>query len=131
MLGPRSGVRSQKIAEELELDFEPIETGMNDDAIATRINFNRELAIAPDVLGIPAVVTRHRVAFASTDDGALVQSIKVFLTTKCFGSKLVPSWRPCASQSSMLSLFKAMLRQIMLDLRQATTSGGIPGIVAL
>lgn len=49
MLGPRSGVRSQKIAEELELDFEPIETGMNDDAIATRINFNRELAIAPDV----------------------------------------------------------------------------------
>ena len=47
--------------------FERIEKAMESEAIGARIAFNRDVAIALEVLGTPAFVTRDSVTFGSTD----------------------------------------------------------------
>ena len=71
MRGPLNSAGFQKIAEKLGLDFQLIETEMSSDAVDARINFNRDVAIALEVVGTPAFVTKDSVAFGSTDVEAM------------------------------------------------------------
>lgn len=71
MRGPLNMAGFQRIADDLGLDFERIEQAMDNEAISARIDFNRDVAIALEVLGTPAFVTRDSVTFGSTDIAAL------------------------------------------------------------
>lgn len=67
MRGPLNAAGFQRIADDLGLDFKRIEQAMDSDAISARIGFNRDVAIALEVLGTPAFVTSGSVTFGSTD----------------------------------------------------------------
>lgn len=71
--GPLNAAGFQRVAEELDLDYDKIEAGMESEAIDARINYNRDVAIALEVLGTPAFVTKDSVAFGSIDIEALAQ----------------------------------------------------------
>lgn len=65
--GPLNHAGFERLATELGLDFATIEPVMESDAITTRIDYNREAAIALEILGTPAFVTPGSVIFGVTD----------------------------------------------------------------
>ena len=71
MRGPLNVAGFQRIAKDLGLDFGEIEPLMDDATIDARIDYNRDVAIALEVLGTPAFVTKDSVRFGSTDIATL------------------------------------------------------------
>lgn len=69
--GPLNTAGFQRVAEQLGLDYAPIEVAMESDEIDARIAYNRDAAIALEVLGTPAFLTKDSVTFGSTDISAL------------------------------------------------------------
>jgi len=65
--GPLNDAGFERIAAELDLDFARIEPVMDSDAISARIDYNRDVAIALEVLGTPAFVTPDSVTFGLTE----------------------------------------------------------------
>jgi protein-disulfide isomerase len=57
----------ERIADALGLDFAKIAPKMEAEAIDARITYNRDLAIALEILGTPAFVTPTSVIFGTTD----------------------------------------------------------------
>ncbi len=72
--GPLNMAGFQRIADERGLDFERIASLMESDAIDMRISYNRDVAIALEILGTPAFVTQESVTFGSTDVEAMVET---------------------------------------------------------
>lgn len=72
--GPLNAAGFQRLAEELELDYAKIEAGMQSPEIDARITYNRDAAIALEVLGTPAFITKSSVVFGSTDIEALAET---------------------------------------------------------
>ena len=69
--GPLNVAGFKLIADDLGLDFAKIEALMDESSIDARIDFNRDVAIALEVLGTPAFVTKDSVTFGSTDIATL------------------------------------------------------------
>ncbi len=69
--GPLNAAGFQRVAGQLGLDYAPIEAAMESDEIDARIAYNRDAAIALEVLGTPAFLTKDSVVFGSTDMDAL------------------------------------------------------------
>ncbi|MEM7718270.1 MAG: DsbA family protein [Pseudomonadota bacterium] len=65
--GPLNAAGFQRIARALDLDFQAVEAAMEAEAIDARITYNRDAAIALEILGTPAFVTEDSVSFGSTD----------------------------------------------------------------
>lgn len=65
--GPLNNAGFQRLAEEMGLDFEKIVSLMESDAISARIAYNRDAAIALEILGTPAFLTPGNVSFGITD----------------------------------------------------------------
>lgn len=72
--GPLNTAGFRRVADALGLDFERIYAGMDSAAIDARITYNRDVAIALDILGTPAFLTETSVAFGSTDVDAMSQA---------------------------------------------------------
>jgi protein-disulfide isomerase len=71
MRGPLNTVGFQRISEELNLDFQHIESLMESESVTERIAYNRDVAIDLGVLGTPAFITENSMIFGSTDIDAL------------------------------------------------------------
>lgn len=71
--GPLNTVGFKRVSDALSLDFRLIETAMDSEAIEARISYNRDAAIALEILGTPAFVTKGSVTYGSTDVGALAE----------------------------------------------------------
>ena len=69
--GPLNTPVFRRIARELDLDFDSIEPAMDSEAVDTRIEFNRDIAITLEGFGTPAFVTPNSVVVGSTDVEAL------------------------------------------------------------
>ena len=69
--GPLNNAGFQRVSDALGLDFERIHSDMDRDAIDARIDYNRNVAIALEVLGTPAFVTTNTVSFGSIDIDAI------------------------------------------------------------
>lgn len=65
--GSLNSVGFRRISDELKLDFAKIEKAMEREDITQRIDYNRNAAIALEILGTPAFVTKNNVVFGSTD----------------------------------------------------------------
>ena len=65
--GPLNTASFEKIAEDQGIDFGAVEPLMHSEAITRRITYNRDLAIALDILGTPAFVSANSVSFGTTD----------------------------------------------------------------
>lgn len=72
--GPLNAAGFERIADALGLDFQEIEMAMQSEDITERINYNRDVAIALEILGTPAFVTKNSVAFGSTDIDVLAET---------------------------------------------------------
>ena len=72
--GPLNAAGFQRITDALGLDYAQIAAGMESEAISARIDYNRDVAIALEVLGTPAFVTTDNVTFGTTDIDALAQT---------------------------------------------------------
>lgn len=72
--GPLNAVTFERIALEEGLDFQPIADRMDDAEITDRITYNRDAAIALEILGTPAFVTPNTVSFGQSDVGALAET---------------------------------------------------------
>lgn len=70
---PLNDVVFRRIAASLDLDFGVIAPLMQSDPVSQRIDFNRDVAIALEIIGTPAFVTRDSVVVGSTDIEALAQ----------------------------------------------------------
>jgi protein-disulfide isomerase len=71
--GPLNAAGFQRVADELSLDYKTIAPVMDSDAVTARIDYNRDVAIALEVLGTPAFLTPDSVVFGTTDIDALSQ----------------------------------------------------------
>lgn len=65
--GPLNSAGFRRIAEDEKLDFDAIAPVMESNVVTDRIDFNRDVAIALEVLGTPAFVTPDSVIFGVTD----------------------------------------------------------------
>lgn len=66
-LGTYNTVTFSKMAEDLGLDFAAIETAMWSDEVSQRIDANRDMAIALNIIGTPSFVTPEDIAVGTTD----------------------------------------------------------------
>ncbi len=71
MRGPLNEAGFQRIARDLDLDYDSIEAAMESPPISDRISFNRDVAIALEILGTPAFVAKDSVTFGSIDPETL------------------------------------------------------------
>lgn len=69
--GPLNEVAFRRIANDLNLDFSVIAPVMDSDPVKQRIAYNRDVAIALEIIGTPAFVTSESVVVGSTDIDAL------------------------------------------------------------
>lgn len=65
--GPYNTVVFSRIAGDLSLEFDKIEGAMWTDSVTSRIDENRDIAIALDIIGTPSFVTPEDVAIGTTD----------------------------------------------------------------
>ncbi|MEL6644199.1 MAG: DsbA family protein [Pseudomonadota bacterium] len=72
--GPLNVAGFQRIAEDLSLDFDTLVEAMDSDAVTDRITYNRDAAIALEVLGTPAFLTPDSVVYGSTDIDVLSEA---------------------------------------------------------
>lgn len=71
--GPLNQGTFGQIAEEEGLDWASVEAAMDSEAVTARIDRNRDIAIALEILGTPAFVTPHSVSFGQGDIAALAE----------------------------------------------------------
>lgn len=71
--GPLGRQTFERIARDLGLDFAALEPIAEGKEITERITYNRDLAIALEILGTPAFVTKSSVIFGTTDIDNLAQ----------------------------------------------------------
>lgn len=74
MSGPLNAAGFQRISQGLGLDYQVINNAMASEAIDARIEYNRNAAIALEVFGTPAFVTKDSVTVGSTDIDALAEA---------------------------------------------------------
>ncbi|MEL7151673.1 MAG: DsbA family protein [Pseudomonadota bacterium] len=72
--GPLNNAGFERVAAELDLDFSQIAPVMESEAITARITYNRDAAIALEILGTPAFVTADSVLFGVTDIDVLSEA---------------------------------------------------------
>ena len=65
--GPMSAASFEAIAEDEKLDWASIVEDMQSDAVTARIDENRDIAIALEILGTPAFVTPKSILFGQSD----------------------------------------------------------------
>ena len=73
MSGPMNNAGFQRIADALDLDFSAIAPAMDSEPVSRRINYNRDVAIALEVLGTPAFITPETVVAGAADIEALAE----------------------------------------------------------
>ncbi len=71
MKGPLNAQGFERVAQAEDLDFEAISKAMDTPEVTTRITYNRDAAIALEILGTPAFVTADSVSFGQADVEAL------------------------------------------------------------
>ena len=71
--GPMNSSSFEKIAHDSSLDWALIKRAMDSDAVTARINQNRDIAIALEILGTPAFVTPNSISFGQSDIDALAE----------------------------------------------------------
>lgn len=71
--GPYNTVVFGQFADKAALDYATLEPVMESDAISDRIEENRDIAIALEILGTPAFITPDTVSFGQSDIGALAK----------------------------------------------------------
>lgn len=71
--GPLSPAQIAKIADDNGWDMDSIQSVMDSDPVSDEITYNKDMAIALDVLGTPAFISRNSVAIGRTDLPDLVQ----------------------------------------------------------
>lgn len=72
--GPLNAASFQVVAEEEGLDWERVLDAMDSAAVTARIDENRDIAIALEILGTPAFVTPSSVSFGQSDIDALAET---------------------------------------------------------
>ena len=71
--GPLNEASFEKIAREEILDWTLIKEIMEGDAVSARIDRNRDIAIALEILGTPAFVSSNSITFGQSDINALAE----------------------------------------------------------
>lgn len=71
--GPFNTVVFTRMSDELDLAYTVLETAMWSEPVTKRIDQNRDVAIALNLIGTPAFVTTHDVAVGTTDVDALTE----------------------------------------------------------
>ncbi|MEP3679412.1 MAG: DsbA family protein [Paracoccaceae bacterium] len=71
--GPLNAASFEKVAREETLDWTLIKELMNSDAVSARIDRNRDIAIALEILGTPAFVSTNSITFGQSDINALAE----------------------------------------------------------
>lgn len=72
--GPMNAASFEVIADDENLDWAHISEAMQSDAVTTRIDENRDIAIALEILGTPAFVTPNSISFGQSDIEALADT---------------------------------------------------------
>ncbi len=76
--GPLTVGQFKRISGEEKLDWTVVQEAMESEAVSARIDRNRDIAIALEILGTPAFVTPNSIMFGQSDIDALA---KVWLST--------------------------------------------------
>ena len=71
--GPLNAASFERIAREESLDWSLIKEMMESEAVSARIEQNRDIAIALEILGTPAFVTSNSISFGQSDINALAE----------------------------------------------------------
>ena len=71
--GPLNTTSFEKIALEESLDWSMIKETMESEAVSARIEQNRDIAIALEILGTPAFVTANSITFGQSDTKVLAE----------------------------------------------------------
>ena len=72
--GPLNSATFKAISQDEKLDWNLVEATMQSDGVTRRIDENRDIAIALEILGTPAFVTPNSISFGQSDIDALAES---------------------------------------------------------
>lgn len=72
--GPMNAASFEVIAKDEKLEWPRISEAMQSDAVTARIDENRDIAIALEILGTPAFVTPNSISFGQSDIEALADT---------------------------------------------------------